>query len=331
MRTQTQTEPTVHAAGARRRARHRSPTHSVAVAVALVLALGALAVLTVLAPLRPAGATTVTSTPPPFDLALGGSGSVGIQPTWAHPHGQRTDAGYANDFALRERSRWPRLTLVQLGCPGMTTLSMIGGGGRCLYRDGSELETALSFLHAHPSTVLITVDLGFNNLVPCLHSMLVRDACVHRALATVRSQLPQILAALRRAAPPRAYVIGVGHYDPYLGDALRGSEGAHFAHATLPVIDRLNGVLRSAYAQAGVPMANVGAAFGLGETTPVYLRGVGRVPVDVARTCSLTWMCTARPLGPNSHPNDDGYGVVSRALAAALARARSESAPPLDR
>jgi len=307
-----------HAERARLSASRRS------VATFGVLVLGLLAALSVVVPSAPAGANTVRSTAPPFDLALGGSGSVGFQPTFTHPHGQRTDSGYANDLALRERSRWPRLTLIQLGCPGMTTLTMIGGGGHCLYDDGSELETALSFLHAHPSTVLITVDLGFNNVVSCLHAMKVDDSCVDDALATVRSQLPQILTALQRAAPPGASIIGVGHYDPFLGDALRGSHGAAFAHASLPVIDRLNGVLRAAYAQAGVPMANVGAAFDLGATAPVHVPGLGTVPTDVARTCSLTWMCTARPLGPNSHPNDDGYSVVSRALASTLAHLKSD-------
>jgi lysophospholipase L1-like esterase len=261
--------------------------------------------------------------PPPFYLAVGGSGSVGFQPTWAHPHGQATDDGYADVLAAKEATRWPGLALVRTGCPGMTTQTMISGGGHCLYASGSQLETALSFLHAHPSTVLVTIDLGFNDLIPCLHHMEVNAPCVDGALATIGSQLPQILTAIRQAAPVGADLIGVDHYDPYLGDDTRGSAGHAFARASLGVIERLNNVLRAAYAHAGMRMADVGAAFDLRNTTPASATGDGSVPADVARACSLTWMCTAGPLGPNSHPNDAGYRVVANAIAAALPRVTS--------
>jgi lysophospholipase L1-like esterase len=279
-------------------------------------ALTLLAVLAVLAPTTAVGASTTA--PPPFDLALGGSGSVGFQPTLGHPHGQPTDSGYADDLAAREATRWPGLTLVRMGCPAMTTQTMINGRGHCPYQAGSQLETALSFLHTHPSTVLVTVDLGFNDLVLCLHHMEVKAGCVDSALALVQSQLPQILSALRQAAPVGAHLIGVGHYDPFLGDAVRGPAGQAFAQASLGIIDRLNGVLRAVYTQADMPMADVGAAFQLHDNSPVEVPGLGTVPTDVARACALTWMCSPRPLGSNSHPNDNGYRVVSNAIAAAL-------------
>ncbi len=65
-----------------------------------------------------------------------------------------------------------------------------------------------------------------------------------------------------------------------------------------------------------MPMADVGAAFQLHDTSPVDVPGLGTVPTNVARVCALTWMCAAAPLGPNSHPNDEGYQVVSNAIAA---------------
>jgi lysophospholipase L1-like esterase len=280
----------------------------------------ALFLLALLAALAPAAAAAAsTNAPPPFDLALGGSGSVGFQPTWGHPHGQPTDWGYADDLAALEGARWPGLTLVRIGCPGMTTQTMIGGHGHCLYQAGSQLEMALSFLRTHPSTVLVTVDLGFNDLVACLHDMQVKTACADSALATVQAQLPRILTALRQAAPAGTEIIGVGHYDPYLGDAVRGPAGQAFAQESLRVIDRLNAVLHAAYTGVRMPMANVGGAFQLSDTSPVDVAGLGTLPTNVARVCALTWMCAAPPLGPNSHPNDTGYRVVSNAIAAALA------------
>jgi lysophospholipase L1-like esterase len=297
----------------RRRLERRPPTWLALSAGAVVLL-----VLAVLGVLGPAGRAGASASAPPFDLALGGSGSVGFQPTVAHPRGQPTASGYADDLAAREAARWPGLTLVRLGCPGMTTQTMISGGGHCLYGAGSQLETALSFLHTHPSTVLVTVDLGFNDLVPCLHDMEVRAGCVDSALAAVQSQLPQILSTLRQAAPAGTHLIGVGHYDPFLGDAVRGPAGQAFAQASLGIIVRLNDLLRAAYTQAGIPMADVGAAFELRDTSPVDVPGLGTVPTNVARVCALTWMCAAPPLGPNTHPNDDGYQVVSNAIAAEL-------------
>jgi lysophospholipase L1-like esterase len=292
----------------------------VAAAKAALAAVGTTLVLVLLATctLLVGGPAGAAPTAPPYDLAVGGSESVGFQPTLTHPHGEPTDSGYSDDLALRESARWPGLTLVRIGCPGISTQGFIDGGAHCFYRDGTQLATALDFLHSHPSTVLVTVDLGFNDVVRCLHHMDVNSACVADGLASVQLQLPRILAALRQAAPATTQILGVGHYDPYLGDALRGPAGQAFAQASLGVIERLNDVMRAAYAKAGIPMADVGAAFDLDNTTRVSAPGVGLVPTNVARVCALTWMCTAPPLGPNLHPNDAGYRVIAGALAAEL-------------
>ena len=64
------------------------------------------------------GATQAAATGiahPPDDgayyLALGASGSLGVQPTLGHPKGQPTNSGYANDLLALERSRWSGLRL----------------------------------------------------------------------------------------------------------------------------------------------------------------------------------------------------------------------------
>jgi lysophospholipase L1-like esterase len=213
-----------------------------------------------------------------------------------------------------ERTSSPDLRLVKLGCPGETTITMLAGGAHCHYRSGSELSAALAFLHRHPSTVLVTLDLGFNNVRACMAHHVVNQPCVSEALAVVKLQLTSILTQLRSAAPPGMRIIGVGHYDPYLGDYLKGAAGRTFASQSLDVITRLNDALRSTYAAAGVPMADVGAAFDSSDTDPTTLAGVGTVPEDVARTCALTWMCTPAPLGPNPHPNDAGYHAIAEAI-----------------
>jgi hypothetical protein len=257
-----------------------------------------------------------------YYLALGGSASVGFQPVIRHPHGWPTHTGYANDLVAAEHARWPDLTLVDLGCPGESTNTFINGGDRCHYGAGSQLQTALSFLSATPGTVLMTVDLGFNDVEPCLRHQVVDQACVDNAIATTRDQLTEILPMLRAAGGPDLHIIGVGHYDPFLGDALHGAPGLAFALQTIGVITRLNDTLRSTYAAEGIPMANVADAFEMNSAVPTTGPGIGTppstVPRDVARVCELTWMCTPSPFGPNPHPNDEGYRVISNAIAATI-------------
>ena len=276
--------------------------------------LGALFLATVSTP----ASADATSHEPHFYLALGGSGSVGVQPTAAAPRGRPTDAGYANDLLVMERSRWTDLRLIRLGCPGATTRTMLQGGGRCAYRTGSQLAAAVASIRRQPSTVLVTLDLGFNNVRRCLAHQHVDEACVAQAVAIVHRQLTQILTSLRAAGGPGLQIVGVGHYDPYLGDYLKGPAGRAFAVHSLGVVTLLNDALRSDYGAAGVPMADVAASFDTADVGMTTLAGVGSVPEDVARVCALTWMCAPAPLGPNPHANDAGYRAISQAIAAVV-------------
>jgi len=263
----------------------------------------------------PAGAAT----PPPYLLALGGSASVGFQPTLLHPRGQPTSSGYAEDLVPLEQQRWPGLDVVHLGCPGANTMTVLDGGGKCPYPEGSQLHAAEAFLRTHPTTALVTLDLGFNDLLSCMRHEVVDTPCVNEALVTVHDQLVQIVAAIKAAAPSDALVVGIGHYDPYLGDYLRGPVGEAFATESLGVIERLDATLRADYSAAGVPVADVASAFELADHAQVKWSGLPAVPTDVARTCELTWMCNGPPLGHNVHPDDAGYRAIASAIADTVA------------
>ncbi|MGA2306346.1 MAG: hypothetical protein ABSH29_19495 [Acidimicrobiales bacterium] len=87
---------------------------------------------------------------------------------------------------------------------------------------------------------------------------------------------------------------------------------------TLGVFARFNDTLRSAFAAADVPMADVASAYATSNTVPVSTAAWGTIPVDVSRICNLSWMC-APPLRPNIHPNAAGYQVIADAINAAIA------------
>jgi hypothetical protein len=75
------------------------------------------------------------------------------------------------------------------------------------------------------------------------------------------------------------------------------------------------------YQRYKIRAANVFSAF---RTTDfggkVSLRGYGSLPGNVAAICEWTWECVSPPRGPNQHPNQAGYQVITRAFLAAGAQ-----------
>lgn len=278
----------------------------------------------------PAGALRngVNAVAPSYYVAVGASEAVGYQPAPGHRHGAPSSRGYAEDLDQMEAARWPGLALIELGCPGITAVGALtgaspslpgeGSAGRppwCAYPQGSEVATAVHLIRQRAGrTVLVTVDLGFNDVWPCLRRDAVNEECVAVGLRQVGHNLPMILARLRAAGGHRMVLVGLEHSDPYLAEQLRGH--AAFAAASETVIDRLNDELAAIYTGAGDLVADVPAVYGTDDTTPVHLAGYGRVPKGVARVCALTWMCTPEH---NLHPNDAGYRAIADAVAAAIA------------
>lgn len=264
-----------------------------------------------------AGADTSVSA---FYLDIGGSGSLGVQPTLGYPKGQRTGDGYADYLVAQEAAKGVTLDLHEIGCSGETTDTMLLGGDKCYSPPDSQLDEAISFLQTHhDENGLVTIDLGFNDLLLCPHDWTVQQSCVNRQLSHVRVQLTEIIGQLMAAAGPNVKFVGVGHYDPFLADAFNDSRHSNVAKGSLNVVHHLNGVLRAVYESFEIPMADVGEAFRIDSTEPVAVAGLGTVPENVAEVCLLTWMCQPTPLGPNIHPNDAGYEAIATVIAGELA------------
>jgi lysophospholipase L1-like esterase len=254
-----------------------------------------------------------------FYLDLGGSASVGYQPTEAFPHGQPTTDGYANDVVAYEAARGVTLDLTELGCPDETTTTMINGADHCYHEDGSQLADAMTFLRAHNGEEgIVTIDLGFNDLRGCLHLGSSRQTCVDAKMAVLQEQLPYILQSLKGVAGAGVSFVGVGFDDPYLAEAISGRSGALLASHSETVVDQLNGALSTIYASLNIPMATVSSYFDAHDHSKVELEGIGTVPGNVASACELTWMCAPKPYGPNVHPNDAGYLKIAAAIEVVL-------------
>ncbi len=276
----------------------------------------------------PAGAASSISTPPikvsGYYLDVGASESLGFQPTGVPGHnGARTDVGYANDLLRREALNGISLSLEQVGCPGDTVQTLLNtkASDACYQPPNTQLTKADAYLQAHQSDpVLVTIDLGFNNVRPCLEANPANQTCLSAGIAAVQVDLPKIIKDLQAAAGPNTHFVGLEYTDPYLGYYMNGAGGPAQATTTLVGIDQLDSVLGQVYSSAGVPIANVPSLFETNDSDAATLPNVGTVPTNVKEACELTWFCYGAPFGPDDHPNNAGYSLIAQAIELALPR-----------
>lgn len=268
-----------------------------------------------------------------YYLALGDSLSVGFQPN-ANGTGVETDRGYTNDLFALEVKRIKNLRLVEMGCPGDTTTSLLTGQGnsqnasqfRCNRKRGSQLKAAVAFLKAHHKAgqvPLITLDIGANDVDGCTSagSLTAIVACVTSGENSIKSNTPKILNALKAAAPKGTRFVAMNLYDPVLGEYFSASPtDKALATASVPLLQGINGDINSANAAAGFRTADVADAFNSYNQSPTVSYAGQTIPVNVAYVCAWTWACTTPPVGPNIHANDNGYSVIARVFYTTIGR-----------
>jgi len=253
-----------------------------------------------------------------YYLSLGDSLAAGQQPIGDPDNRHRTNDGYTDQLYQMARSHYPTLRQVKLGCSGGETTVTFIKGGVCAYRHGSQLDEAVSFLHAHRQFVaFVTIDLGWNDF-PCQDGV----SCIPQGLAQIGANLPGILDALREAAGPGVPIVGATMYDPFLAYWLTypgNPQGRYMAELSVAAFEQINGFVGGIYAGKGLPVADVAGAFHTTAWLPeVPLPGVGMVPLNVATICAFTWVCAPPPLGPDNHATHDGYHAMALAYAAKL-------------
>ncbi|HUY42190.1 MAG TPA: SGNH/GDSL hydrolase family protein [Acidimicrobiales bacterium] len=250
---------------------------------------------------------------------IGASVSVGVQPTPRAPKGQPTNRGYANRLVTAEAAKGVVLRLTQLGCPGESIASMIHGPDPCYVAPDTQLSDALVFFRAHHlARTLVTIDLGFNTLNVCFNKVDIDLACVNPHLVILGHQLSQVLRVLTHAAGANVSFVGLGHYNPYLTKATKEGAAEVFAGNSVVAMRRMNRTLLQTYRSFNIPMADVAEVFKEEDTTIVHLSKKESTTANVVYECKFTWMCAAKPFGPNIHPTDAGYQAITRAIIAVL-------------
>ena len=230
--------------------------------------------------------------PQSYYLALGDSIAYGFQPGKGGRPGA-FDTGYVDPFAARLRKLAPKLTVVNYGCPGESSVTFTRGGcpwlreGQKLHDPfrGAQLKAALSFLRAHKGEVSpITLTLWGNDLAP----LSAKGKGASKAIASFASRLDSILEQLRSAAPA-AEIIVTGAWNPEV-DQFKMTE---------PLYRSLDAAIAQTSSASRVRVAKMYAVF--------------NPPGNVRRVCALSYICA---MG-DPHPNDAGYRAMADAFFAA--------------
>jgi lysophospholipase L1-like esterase len=281
------------------------------IAVATVAATAAMAGGTqALAAHRSAAGATST-----YYLSLGDSLAQGVQPN-SSGVSVETNQGYPNQLYTALHMGNPVLKLVKLGCPGETTGTMINGG-ICTYTHGNQLAQAAAFLAGHRGKVqLVTIDIGANDLNPCLALTNITDIvkCLEGVFPQIQANLTTIMNTLTTASGSGAVpTIGMAYYDPELANWLKGDPASKtLAKDSIALAQAFNNLLGGVYTSFGAKVADVFTAFHTSAfSARVTLPAFGKVPKDVGYICMYTWMCAPPPVGPNIHANVLGYGVIA--------------------
>ncbi|MFD0329198.1 hypothetical protein ACFQZC_15975 [Streptacidiphilus monticola] len=112
----------------------------------------------------------------------------------------------------------------------------------------------------------------------------------------------------------------MNYYDPFLAVWLTGPAGQQTATQSTLLGAELNGVEALGLAAGGFRVADAASAFSTFDfTDQATLPGVGQVPLNVARICQWTWMCTPYH---DIHATPQGHAVLADAFANALRHGR---------
>jgi len=271
----------------------------------------------------PAAAQSAKAKPQHY-VSLGDSYAAGYQ-RFSATDAKTTRDGFAYQLVGKARKRGHKLKLVNFGCGGETTGSILQRKTKCRglgpggvdYAGRTQAAAAVKFLRAHKGQVkLITVSIGGNDVTSCAREA---DpvACVGPAMEKVKANGKVLLERLRKAAGKKTRIVGITYPDVLLGAWVGENPNQELARLSVIAFQSLlNPALKEMYEAVGGKFVDVTKATGaytpLEQTTT--LDPYGTIPVAVAEVCKLTTYCAYRDI----HANTKGYGVIADLIAKTL-------------
>ena len=297
------------------------------------LALGLLALL-VLAPAASAAHHKPAPKPKPVKgilLSLGDSYSVGWQELPGGGQGS-TRNGPADQLVPLAAARGWHLKLVNLGCGGATTTSMLTASpvgctpqalapGAPNYPNKSQTQAAVDFIKSHRNQVkVVTISIGGNDVDGCV-TQPDPTGCIKANVPGATRNLTKIVNQLRAVGGGQMRIIGSTYPDVELGlwvhpTALGANTLALVPGSISAFRDDINPGLKKAYGAVGaafVDVTNATGAYGpfVATNDPTF----GQIPVPVAKVCTLTYFCDGTF---NIHMKTPGYHIIAALEAATL-------------
>jgi lysophospholipase L1-like esterase len=271
----------------------------------------------------PAAAQAATAKPQ-YYVSLGDSYAVGWQRPAEDVRGP-TRQGFANQIVPLAKKKHYDLKLVNLGCGGATTTSILETKGcpkedRALGAKGystTQATAAERFLRRNRGNVkLVTISIGGNDVTSCAAAA---DpvACVGAVTDSIKKNVTTLAKRLRKAGGRTVRIVGTTYPDVILGQWVRPPVNQDLAKLSVVAFSALvNPALKAAYESAKGKFVDVTKATGaygsLDETTT--LAPYGTIPVPVAKICELTWYCQFGDI----HSRKSGYGVIAKLVVGTL-------------
>jgi lysophospholipase L1-like esterase len=255
-------------------------------------------------------------------VSLGDSYATGYQADVK----KNTKNGFAYQIPGIAKKRGYDLKLVNFGCGGATTVSLLGtkgcnpralGPGGETYPSQTQLAAAEAFIKKNKAKVgLITVSISGNDVTKCAGAP-EPIPCVAGAVENIKKNVTKIAKRLRKVAGPKVKIVGTTYPDVILGGWVGTNPNQDLAGLSVVAFKQLiNPALKAAYASAKGDFVDVTAATGaytpLDQTVadPTY----GTIPVAVQKVCQLSFYCDFRDI----HARTEGYRIIADLVAKRL-------------
>ena len=262
-----------------------------------------------------------------YYLSLGDSYAVGYQGDVK----KTTHNGFADQLVPLARKKGYRFTLVNQGCGGATTTSMLQqkgcaaaalAPGAANYPAQTQVQAAVSFIKKHKKQMgLVTISIGGNDVDVCIPQADPNTCVAHNMKGAVRN-LESIVKQLRRAGGKSLRIVGTTYPDVVLGAWVRtdvfGTNAFTLATESLTSFDKfINPGLAKAYKSGHAKFVDVTRATGAyGRFDTTTLAPYGTIPTPVATVCKLTFFCQFLDI----HMKTPGYGIIAKLVDATLPR-----------